>query len=85
MRISPHRNPKRPSQPKIRQFQVIVLVNQQVLGFEVAVEDSVRVAVEQAGGELVGEFLFLVLGVWVGGEGRGRGEGVVSESRKRVG
>ena len=74
MRISPHRNPKRPSQPKIRKFKVIILVDQQVLGFEVPVEDSVGVAVEEAGGELVGEFL---VGV---GE---RVESAISENRKR--
>lgn len=55
--ISPHGNTKRPRQAEICELEVIALVNQQVLGFEVAMKDSVRMAVEEPRTELMSEFL----------------------------
>lgn len=57
MGIRPQRDPKRTRQPEIGQFQVSLLVDQQVLGFQIAMQDAVRVAVVDAADELVGEFL----------------------------
>ena len=42
-----------PSEPEISELDDSVLVNEQILRFEVAVEDAVRVAVENALEDLV--------------------------------
>lgn len=47
MSISSHWNAKSPRQSEIRQFQIVVLVNQKVLWFEVAVKDAVGMAIKK--------------------------------------
>lgn len=44
---------------EVGEFEVAFFVDEEVLGFEVAVEDAVGVAVADAFDELVGEFLDL--------------------------
>ncbi len=58
MRISTHWNTKRPRETEICQFQIVSLVNQQILRLQVTMEDTVGVAVQQARIKLVSEFLF---------------------------
>ena len=50
MRVSPHRNTECPGEPKVCQFQVVAFVNEKILWLEVAVENAMRVAIEEAGG-----------------------------------
>jgi hypothetical protein len=50
MRVSPHGNTKCPGEAKVRQLQVVALVNEKILRLEIAVENAMRVAVEKAGG-----------------------------------
>lgn len=57
MRVRAHRDPERPREPKVGELEVVVLVDEQVLRLQVPMEYPVRVAVEQARGELVCEFL----------------------------
>ena len=57
MGISPHGNTKRPCQAEICKLEVVALVDQQVLGLEVAMKDSVRMAVKKPRTELMREFL----------------------------
>jgi hypothetical protein len=59
--IRPQRNTKRPRQTEIRQLEVALLVNQQVLRLEIAVQDAVRVAVLHAADQLVHEALHHIL------------------------
>lgn len=42
--VHPHRNPEGPSQAKVRQFDDTFVVNQEVLGLQVPVEDSTAMA-----------------------------------------
>ena len=46
-RVTPHRNAKRPGQSEVGQLQLAALVDKQVLGFQVAVEDVAAVAVRE--------------------------------------
>ena len=55
--IGPHGNTKCTGQTKVGKLQVVSLINEQVLRFEVAVEDPVGVAVKQSRVELVSKFL----------------------------
>jgi hypothetical protein len=55
--ISPHGNTKRPRQAEICKLEVVTFVDQQVLGLEIPMEDSVRVAIKEPGAELMSEFL----------------------------
>jgi hypothetical protein len=57
MGICSHRNAKRSREAKICEFEVIFLVDKQILRLEVAVQDSMRVTVQKAGIELMSEFL----------------------------
>jgi hypothetical protein len=57
MRISPHGNTKRSREPEIRKLEVILAIDKQVLGLQIAMEDPVRMAVQQPRIELVQEFL----------------------------
>jgi hypothetical protein len=50
MRVSPHRNTECPGEPKVRKLQIVAFVNEKILWLEIAVEDAMRVAVEEAGG-----------------------------------
>lgn len=55
--ISPHGNTKRPRQAEICKLEVVAFVDQQVLGLEIAMKDSVRMAIKETGTELMSEFL----------------------------
>jgi hypothetical protein len=55
--ISPHWNAESSSQPKVRKLEIIILINQEILGLQVAMKDSVGMAVQQALVELMAEFL----------------------------
>lgn len=57
MGIGTHRDSEGARQPKVRELQVVRRVDEQVLRLQVAVQDAVRVAVEQARVQLVREFL----------------------------
>lgn len=48
MRVCPHRNTERARETEIGKLEVVVSVYQQVLRLEIAVEDAVRMAVEEA-------------------------------------
>lgn len=58
MGVRPQRDAKGAGETKIGKLEVALLVNEEVLGLEVAVEHSVRVAVVQALDELVAELLW---------------------------
>jgi hypothetical protein len=58
VRVSPHGNPERAREAEVGQLEVVARVDEEVLRLQVAVEDAVGVAVEQAEVELVVEFLF---------------------------
>ena len=51
-RVAPHRDAERPRQPEVGQLQLAALVDQQVLGLQVAVEDVAAVAVREAAQQL---------------------------------
>lgn len=55
--ISPHGNTKRPRQAKVCKLEVVAFVNQQVLGFEITMKNSMRMAVKEPRTELMSEFL----------------------------
>lgn len=55
MGISPQRNSERSGQSEICQLQVSLFVDEQVLGFQISMEDSVGVAVVQSFDELKSE------------------------------
>ena len=57
MGIGTHRDSEGACQPKVRELQVVRRVDEQVLRLQVAMQDAVRVAVEQARVQLVREFL----------------------------
>ena len=57
MGIGPHGYTKRPRQAKICKLEVVALVYEKVLGFEVTMENSMGMAVKQSRAELVSEFL----------------------------
>lgn len=46
--VCPERDAKRPSKAKVSEFEVAVLVNEKVLWLEVAMEDTMCVAEEDA-------------------------------------
>lgn len=53
MGVDSDRDAKGPSQPKVRQLDDSFVVNQQVLGFQVPVEDSPTVAEQNALQDLI--------------------------------
>jgi hypothetical protein len=55
--VRPERDAKRSGEPKVGELEVAVLVDEQVLGLEIAVEDPVGVAVVEALDELQRESL----------------------------
>lgn len=57
MGVCSHRNAKGSRETKICEFEVIFLVDKQILRFEVAMQDSMRVAVQEASIELMSKFL----------------------------
>ena len=57
MGVCPHGNTERPCKTKVGELQIVVLVNQEVLRLEIAVKNTVRMTVKQAGVELMGKFL----------------------------
>ena len=57
MCVGSHRNAEGARKAEVGELQVVVLTDQQVLRLEVTVEDAMGVAVEEARGELMCEFL----------------------------
>ena len=57
MCVCPQRYPKSPSQTKIGQLEVAILVDQQILGLQVAMEDPVGMAVSDTLAQLAHELL----------------------------
>ena len=57
MGVCSHGDTERSCKPKVCKLQVVVLVNEKILGFEVTVQDAMRVTVQETGVELVCEFL----------------------------
>lgn len=57
MGVCSHRNTKGSREAKICKFKVIFLIDEQILGLEVAMQDSMRVTVQKAGIELMSKFL----------------------------
>jgi hypothetical protein len=57
MGIRSHGDAERPCEPKVSQFEIVLFVDEKVLRFEVSVQDSVGMTVQEAGGELLCEFL----------------------------
>ena len=57
MCIGSHGNTKCTGETEIGELEIIVLVNEQILGLEITMEDSMAMAVQEAGVELVEEFL----------------------------
>lgn len=55
--ICAHRYTEGPREPEVRQLQVVILVNQQILGLQIPVEDPVGVTIIKSSIQLVGEFL----------------------------
>jgi hypothetical protein len=58
MGISSHRNTKGPGKSEISQFQVVALVDEEVLRLEVAMKNPMRMTIEKTGGQLMCKFLF---------------------------
>lgn len=44
-------------EPEVGQLEIVIFVDEKVLRFEVSVQDSVGMAVQEAGGQLLCEFL----------------------------
>ncbi len=57
MGICSHGYPKGASKPKVCQLEIIVLVNEEILGLQISMEDPMRMTVEQTGIQLVKKFL----------------------------
>ena len=57
MGISSHRNTERARKSEISQLEVVTAIDQQVLRFQVAVKDAMRVTVEESRIQLVSKFL----------------------------
>lgn len=57
MGVSPERDTERAGQAKIRQLEVTVSIDEEVLGFEIAVEDTVAMAIPNAVAKLTHELL----------------------------
>ena len=45
MSISPHRNSESPSKAKVGQLQIVAFINEKVLGFQVPVKNTMRMAI----------------------------------------
>ncbi len=57
MSVRSHGNAERPSKAEVSELEVVIFIDQKILWLEVAMEDAVRMAVEEAGRKLVREFL----------------------------
>ena len=57
MCVCSHRNSKGSREAKICEFEIIFLVDEEVLGLEVAMQNSMGVAVQKASVELMGKSL----------------------------
>jgi hypothetical protein len=57
MGVCPHRNTKSSRQAKICEFEIVFLVDKQILRLQVAMQDPVRVTVQKASIELVSKSL----------------------------
>ena len=57
VRVRSHGNAERARKPEVGELEVVIRIDQQILRLEVAMQDAVRVAIEQPGRQLVGKFL----------------------------
>ena len=57
MRVRSHRDAESARKTEIRKLEVVTGIDKQILRLEIAMENPVRMAVQQARIELVGEFL----------------------------
>ena len=48
MRVCPHGNPERARETKVGELEVVMFIDQKILGLEVPVEDTMRMAVQKA-------------------------------------
>jgi hypothetical protein len=55
--VSAERNSKSTREAEVGKLKVVVFVDEEVLRLQVSVKNTVRMAVEQASVELIGEFL----------------------------
>lgn len=55
--VGPHGNAECACKAKVGELEVVAFVNEEVLRLQVAVQDSMGVAVEETSGQLVSEFL----------------------------
>lgn len=57
MGISPHRNTECSGEPEIGKLEMIFTINEEILRFQISVQNAMSMAVEQTRGQLVSEFL----------------------------
>lgn len=57
MRVCPHGNAERACKAKVAKLEVVISIDQKILRFQVAMEDAMRVTIEQSRRQLMGEFL----------------------------
>lgn len=57
MRVCPHGNSERACKAEVTKLEVVISIDQKILRFQVAMEDAMRVTIEQPRRQLVGKFL----------------------------
>jgi hypothetical protein len=57
MGVGTQRDTERTRKTKISKLQIVATVNKQILRFEITMQNTVRVAIKQAGSQLMREFL----------------------------
>ena len=57
MGIRSHGDTECSREPEVGQLEIVIFVDEKVLRFEVSMQDSVGMAVQEAGGQLLCEFL----------------------------
>ena len=59
MSVRSHGNAECSRKTEVSKLEVVIFIDQQILRLEVAMEDTMAVAVTQASGEMIGEFLYV--------------------------
>lgn len=57
MRVRPHGNAERACKTEVTKLEVVISIDQKILRFQVAMEDTMGVTIEQPRRQLVGKFL----------------------------
>ena len=57
VRVGAHGDAEGAREAEVGELEVVIRIDQQILRLEVAMQDAVRVAIEQPGRQLVGKFL----------------------------